>query len=471
MFRTILPLSFVVFLRFLGLFIVLPVISLYVTEFEESSAFLLGLAVGGAYLTQLLFQTPFGILSDKIDRKKVVMAGLLIFLIGSIICALADNIYLFIIGRFVQGAGAIGGVVSAQITDLVREEQRTGAMAIMGGGIFASFTLAMLVGPIIGGYIGVAWLFWLTAGLTLISMLLLGFKVPPTPKISYSFQNPKESNGRKSSSIDSSGTDSSATLSRPATAPKEPFNRNLFIMNWSSFLEKMFMTLIFVVIPLAFVDELGMDRQELWKIYTPAALCGILALAPASILAEKYGRAKLVLGMGIALFLVAYLLFAIGGHEGLLPLFVVGIVLFFMGFATLEPIMQSLASKYAKAHVRGKALGVFTTYAYAGSFVGGILGGVLYHHLGMMWIGVIIASICVLWLASLLFLANPTKQKNLYLPLAAYDEHRISAIESTQGIIEIYINNTEGVIVLKYNASVLDSAAAQAIADTIKRES
>lgn len=441
MFKAILPLSFVVFLRFLGLFIVLPVISLYVAEFGETSAILLGLAVSGAYLTQIIFQTPFGILSDKIDRKKVVMAGLLIFLIGSVICALADNISMLILGRFIQGAGAIGGVVSAQITDLVREEQRTGAMAIMGGGIFASFTLAMLIGPIIGGYVGVAWLFWLTALLTVISMILL-LVVPATPKISYSFKQKPQKSAR---------------------------NLNLTIMNYSSFLEKMFMTLIFVVIPLCFVNELGSHKEDLWKIYTPAALCGIFALAPASILAEKYGRAKLVLGYGVGLFLIAYMLLAIGGAENYLWLFVAGITLFFIGFATLEPIMQSLTSKYAKAHERGKALGVFTTYAYAGSFAGGVLGGVLYHHFGIMWIGIIVSIICVLWLGSLLFLANPTKQKNLYLPISEYASDKIATLESTNGIIEIYTNDTEGVIVLKYNSDMLDTHNAQAIADTIKK--
>ena len=442
MFKAILPLSFVVFLRFLGLFIVLPVISLYATEFGETSAILLGLAVGGAYLTQIIFQTPFGILSDKIDRKKVVMAGLFIFLIGSVICALADNIHLLILGRFIQGAGAIGGVVSAQITDLVREEQRTGAMAIMGGGIFASFTLAMLIGPLIGGYVGVAWLFWLTAALTLISMLLLALKVPPTPKISYSFEQAPQKSAR---------------------------NRNLTIMNCSSFLEKMFMTLIFVVIPLCFVNELGAHKEDLWKIYTPAALCGIFALAPASILAEKYGRAKLVLGYGVGLFLLAYILLAIGGAENYLWLFVVGIVLFFIGFATLEPIMQSLTSKYAKAHERGRALGVFTTYAYAGSFAGGVLGGVLYHHLGIMWIGIIVAVICVLWLGSFALLASPTKQKNLYLPISEYDRSKISTLESKDGIIEVYTNDTEGVIVLKYKSDILSAQAAQELASTIKK--
>lgn len=444
MLHTILPLSLVVCLRFLGLFIVLPVISLYVTEFGEPSALLLGLAVGGAYFTQILFQTPIGILSDKIDRKKVVMAGLFVFMIGSIICALANDIYTLIIGRFIQGAGAIGGVVSAQITDLVREEKRTNAMAIMGGGIFASFTLAMLLGPIIGAYFGVSWLFWLTAFFSLLAMGLLWLKVPSTPKILYAFDGKARINDILK-------------------------NKNLMIMNISSFLEKTFMTLIFVVIPLAFVNELGMHKEDLWKIYTPAAICGIFALAPASILAEKYGKARLVMFYGITLFLVAYVLLAFGGAWEWLWLFVVGIILFFIGFATLEPIMQSLTSKYARAHMRGMALGVFTTYAYAGSFIGGILGGVAYHYLGMIWLGILVALVCVAWLGSLIILENPSKQANLYLSVEQYDATKIKEISDEYGVIEIYVNKTEGVIVLKYNNALLDSVKAQMLADCIKK--
>lgn len=131
--------------------------------------------------------------------------------------------------------------------------------------------------------------------------------------------------------------------------------------------------------------------------------------------------------------------------------------------------MQSLTSKYAKAHERGRALGVFATYAYAGSFAGGVLGGVLYHYLGIMWIGVIIAVICVLWLGSFALLASPTKQKNLYLPISEYDRSKISTLESKDGIIEIYTNDTEGVIVLKYRSDILSTQSAQAIADTIKK--
>lgn len=445
MLKAILPLSLVVCLRFFGLFIVLPVIALYVQDFGDTSALLLGLAVGGAYLTQILFQTPFGILSDKIDRKKVVMAGLFIFLVGSVICALANSIEMLIIGRLVQGAGAIGGVVSAQITDFVREEKRTQAMAIMGGGIFASFILAMLLGPLIGGHFGCEWLFAITAVLTFVSMLLLGFCVPNTPKIIYSYEQ--------------------------APSRRILTNKNLAIMNLSSFLQKAFMTLIFVVIPLVFVEELAsiaqMGKEDLWKIYTPAAILAILALAPASILAEKYGRAKLVMGYGIAFFALSYVAIAYGAHSKILALFIGGIVLFFLGFATLEPIMQSLTSKYAKAYNRGSALGVFTTFNYIGSFVGGVLGGILYHALGIIELGLAVAIICVLWLFTLYWLDNPTKQKNLYLQLESYPLDSLARLSAQEGIIETYANKSEGIIIVKYDAKILDEAHAKGLADSI----
>lgn len=242
-------------------------------------------------------------------------------------------------------------------------------------------------------------------------------------------------------------------------------------MNLSSFLEKAFMTLIFVVIPLVFVEELApiveMSKEDLWKVYTPAAILAILALAPASILAEKYGKAKLVMGYGIALFMVAYLAIAYGAHSNMLWLFIGGIVLFFLGFATLEPIMQSLTSKYAKAHNRGVALGVFTTFNYIGSFAGGMLGGILYHTLGIIELGVSIAVVCAAWLLTLFALDNPAKQKNIYLPLSKYPTQSLARLSQQAGIIECYANKSEGTIIVKYDTQVLDEAQAQGLADSI----
>lgn len=425
MFKQILPLISIVVLRFFGLFIILPVISLYANSFENASPFMIGLVVGGAYLTQLLFQTPFGILSDKYNRKTIILIGLIIFLIGSLICVFAHNIELLVLGRIIQGIGAIGGIVSAQITDLTKEEQRTKAMAAMGAGIFMSFTLAMIVGPFMGAKLGASWLFGLTALLTFLSIFLL-FKTPQSPKLTYSFDAVSKLEWTKSLK-----------------------DKNLWIMYISSFLEKTFMTLIFVIIPLVLVAHFDFTEEDLWKIYLPSALIGLFAMGPASILAEKYNKPKLVLFIGIFCFLAAYLMIAYA--QNTLWLFACGILLFFVGFATLEPIMQSLASKYAKAHLRGSALGNFTTASYLGSFVGGMFGAILYHSVGLTYLALIIVGICILWLLLITLLSTPQKQKNLYLEATEKLRENLQIIAQFQGVIETYINESEKIIIIKYN--------------------
>lgn len=430
MFKKVLPLTGIIMLRFFGLFIVLPIISLYANSFEKSAPFLIGLVVGGAYLTQLIFQTPFGILSDKFNRKIITAIGLLIFLLGSIICAFATHIELLVIGRLLQGVGAIGGVVSAQVSDLVKEEERTKAMAIMGGGIFLSFVLAMIVGPLIGASLGVKWLFLITAFFTFVSLIILFIFVPDSPKLSYKFdENPSTTQSLR--------------------------GKNIWLMNLSSFLEKMLMTLIFVIIPLILVDHFNFLESDLWKIYLPSALIGILALGPASILAEKKNRPKLVLILGIAFFLISYIAIGIADNLNSLGLFIIAVLIFFIGFAMLEPIMQSLVSKYAKAHIRGAVLGNFTTASYLGSFVGGMFGALLYHHYGLLYICISVILICIFWLISIFMLDNPQHAKNLYLPYTKKLDSILDKIASINGVIEAYINETEKCIIIKYNTKLI----------------
>ncbi len=425
------PLVFVSSLRFLGLFIVLPVISLYAASFQ-ASGLVMGLAVGGAYLTQILFQTPIGALSDKYSRKSVVLWCLGIFTLGSVICFFAHTIMWLVVGRLVQGVGAMGGVLSAMVADAVPEEKRTHAMALMGGGIFLSFTAAMVIGPSMGMAFGVRWLFMLTALLSLISMALM-LKVPETPKILYA-------------------------LKEKPTIRAALENKDILIINSCSFFEKCLMTLIFVLIPLAIVHEFKMDKGVLWKIYTAGALLGMVSMAPAAIIAEKFGKAKAVLLVGVCMFLIAYACLAYADHNIQSPtawLFITGIMVFFAGFGTLEPIMQSLASKFAKAHQRGLVLGMFVTYGYTGSFVGGLLGGIGYTHLGVKTSACIVVGVCAVWIVLVLCMNNPNKQKNVYFPLDAFERARFSNLEEIPGIIEWYVNESQNTIIVKYDASSL----------------
>ncbi len=376
----------------------------------------------GAYaLTQLLLQIPFGILSDKIGRKIAMYIGLFIFMVGSLVCGFADDIYTLILGRFLQGSGAIGAVGTAMISDMVKEEVRGHAMAFMGASIAMAFAVSMALGPLIGGHYGTQWLFFLTAFLTLVAMFILYVKVPNPPKITHDY-------------------DKNAKF-LPIMRDK-----NLRKMNITNFLQKGLMTLAFFVIPITIYHDFGWEKSELWKAYVPAMILGLLAMGPSAILGEKKGKSKLMLGIGIACFMVGYLLL---GYAKNVELFIVGIVIFFVGFNMHEPLMQSMASKYSKVHQKGASLGIFNAFGYAGTFMGGLIGGYILHNHGIMQIAWIVSIICFWWFWIIYALDNPAFHKNIYLKSGEFSQEGTKNLHTLNGLIEWY--KRDGSLVIKYD--------------------
>ncbi|MFV7789908.1 MFS transporter [Aliarcobacter lanthieri] len=436
MIKSVIPLSFIIALRFFGLFIVLPVISVYALSLEGANATLVGIVVGGYALTQVIFQVPFGIMSDKLGRKGTIITGLLLFAIGSLICAIATDIFTLMLGRLLQGSGAIGAVVTAMISDLVKEEQRSKAMAMMGMFIGLSFALAMLAGPLIGGFIGVEVLFYLTMFLALISIYILVKKVPNPPIITHTYND-------KLKLSDILG------------------NANINRMNITNFLQKALMTFAFLVIPIILTKTYGWQKSELWYVYVPAMIFGLLSMAPAAIIAEKKGKFREILAIGILLFIISYLVI---GFSSSAFVFAIGVVIFFIGFNMHEPIMQSLTSRFAKVHQRGSVLGVFNSFGYLGTFVGGLLGGIMLDNIDLSTFSIVIAVICILWAILILTMPNPSKTKSLYLSLDEYKLENSGKLNENKNIEEWYINNTENIVAIKYNENI----SAEEIKDILK---
>jgi predicted MFS family arabinose efflux permease len=427
MFKTILPLSMILSFRFLGIFIVLPVLSLYAYNMPEANFFLVGLVIGGYAFTQLLLQTVFGFFSDKFGRKKAILIGLVIFAIGSIICAISNDIYSLITGRLLQGAGAIGAVVSAMIADLVKEEQRSKAMAIMGGSIAISFSIAMIISPIIAGNFGVESLFWLTTILIIISMFVLIFAVPNPPKIEHSYNY--------------------QTIFSDIMK-----NKNLLIMDITNLLQKGLMTATFAIIPIILVKTYGWELVDLYKIYIPSTILGILAMGPSAVLTEKKGKAKLVLNIGIALMTLSYILFNLSSNSE--TIFLVAVAIFFIGFNIHEPIMQSVTSKFAKVHQKGSALGIFNSFGYFGTMVGGMIGAYAIKDFEINTLTNIITVIGILWIFLIIKMDNPQSQKNIYINENDIDSNNLSKIENIEGVLEWYKNQTEKLIIIKYSDKI-----------------
>ena len=432
MFKTVMPLSAILSLRFFGLFLVLPVLSVYGLTLQGATPLLIGITVGGYALTQAIFQLPFGIMSDKIGRKPTILIGLIIFLVGSIICAVSNDIYTLMFGRFLQGAGAIGAVIPAMISDLVNEESRGKAMALMGGTIAISFAAAMGLGPVIAAQYGLSSLFWITAVLSLLSMVILFTKVPTPPRIRHIYH---------------SSTNTRDILSDPNLL-------NMVIING---MQKGLMTIAFVLIPVLLIgtDTIkGFDwvAADLWKVYVPALLAGLVAMGPAAVFGEKYNKPKQIFLISIVLFIIAFTLMGFATQSWQ---FVIGVVSFFIAFNMMEPLVQSMISKFAKVHQKGAALGIANGFAYLMTFIGGIVAGIALQYSNKETLAIALIIVTILWLLWTMKLTNPLRFSHLYIPMDHVDMEKLNSLEH-EHITEWFINETENIVVIKYQKEMMD---------------
>ena len=349
--KTIAGLSLIFSIRMFGLFIVLPVISLYARKLPGADPFWLGLALGGYGLTQALFQVPFGMLSDKFGRKPIIILGLLVFAAGSVVAAEAHSVETLFIGRLLQGAGAIASVIIALMADLTREEVRTRAMAGIGMSIGLAFAMGMIVGPIVGAHWDVSVLFWMTAALSLLSLVIL-FAVVPNP------QGAVQKNEMELS-IDQLGY----VLRVPS----------LLRMDLSVFVLHSSLTAVFVSFPILLSSY--MPEKAMWHVYLPVILSGLVLMVPGMIYAEKKKKLKQTFLFSILLIIVSFLIF-LSGYTNKVGL-IAGLTIFFIGFNLLEPLMPSIMTRFVRTKTRGTSSGVFNMSQFLGAFVGGSAGGYL----------------------------------------------------------------------------------------------
>ncbi len=428
MFKKVFPLSAILSLRFLGLFLVLPMISIYALSLDGATPLLVGVVVGGYALTQAIFQVPFGSMSDKIGRKPTILIGLVIFFIGSVVCAYSTDIYTLMLGRFLQGAGAIGSVITAMISDLVEEKIRGKAMAIMGASIALSFALAMGLGPVIGASYGVDTLFFITAGLSIFAILVLFTKVPTPPRIKHIYHG-------------------------KVTTKDILKDSNLLNMIIINAMQKGLMTSAFVLIPIILTsDAFAWEKSDLYMVYLPAMVLGLIAMGPAAVFGEKHNKPKEIFLVSIVLFIGAFLTMGLTTSS---TMFIVGVSMFFIAFNMMEPLVQSMITKFAKVHQKGAALGIANSVAYFATFIGGTFTGLMLDISDRGVIGISIAATATIWLLWTLKLQNPIKHSHLYISKDSIDLAKLESLEN-EHIAEWYINETENVIVIKYIPSAMD---------------
>ena len=359
-------------LRLLGLFLVMPVFALEARKYPGGDdPALIGLAMGIYGLTQGMLQIPFGMASDRLGRKRVILFGLVVFALGSLYAGGADSLWELLVGRALQGAGAVSAAVTALLADQTRDVVRTKALALVSAGIGLMFALSLVVAPLLVAYIGLAGLFFLTAVLAVVGMAVVVWGVPPAPAI---LKDAGRGGLRQ-------------VLSNPALLR---LNMGVFVLNAVQLA-------MWVVVP-ALLVQAGWLKEDHWQIYLPAVLGSFVVMGGVFPLERRgYLRAVFLSAIGLLALVQLAFLWVSSGSPSITWLAWL-LFAFFCGFNVLEATQPSMVSRIAPASSRGAAMGIYNTLQSLGFFAGGLMGGQLAKSYGTQGLFLTCAALMLVWL-------------------------------------------------------------------------
>ncbi len=436
--RAILGVGGIFALRMIGLFMIVPVFSVYGDNYAHATPFLIGLAVGVYGLGQAIFQIPMSLAADKFPRKPIIFLGLILFALGGMIAANATDIYEVIIGRALAGSGAVSAVLMALLADVTREEIRTKAMATMGLTIATSIMLAFAFGPLLVGSLGMSGLFWLTAGFAILAMLLLF--VVPTPMRVLKHNLDNKSIGQQLASVLKIGD-----LNR--------LHIGIFALHLT-------MTAIFVLLPHQLSEVLGLSVRQQGLVYLPLLFIGFAVAIPFIIIAEKKRKMRQVFLSAIAVMTAALAFLAFGSQIGVG--IIVGLLLYFMGFNLLEATIPSWISKRAPVANKATAMGLNSSSQFLGAFVGGAMGGLLLNQSNLLAWGLLslvmgIALLLIIPIAQPPYLSSTTVTIPKNINIQDWSRQMLAV----DGVDELVVMAKEQVAYLKLDKTQLTDDSRQ----------
>lgn len=443
--RAVFSLATLYMFRMLGLFMVLPVLTLYSDDYRYSTHFLIGLALGAYGCSQAILQIPFGMLSDRLGRKPIIIFGLGLFALGSVIAATSDTVYGLIFGRFLQGTGAIASAIMAMVADLTADKNRTKAMASIGASIGVSFALAFILGPIVANFGGVSNIFWLSAAFALVGIGIVIWVVPDVPKLHGS----DKGQGSEDKGL-------SNTESRPWEIASILKNRELLRLDFGIFALHFVLMASFVIFPRLLETSAGIPREQHPYVYTAILVASFILMLPFIILAEKKGKTKQVLLGAVALFACVQLLLA--QFFAIPAVLLTGLFLFFLAFNLLEATLPSLVSKMSSSSSRGAANGVYSTSQFLGAFLGGALGSLALTYGGEGMVFALCGVLASSWFFVAIFMAKPRHLSSVMVQLAEATDQNLwlSKLQQIPGVAEVAYIESQRAARLKVDKRIFE---------------
>jgi len=435
--RAVLSLAAVFSVRLLGLFMIYPVFAIYARQLHGATPLRIGLALGIYGLSQGLLQIPFGLLSDRVGRKIMIVLGLVLFGVGSAVAAVSTSIDGVLIGRVIQGAGAVGSVILALVADLTREESRTKAMATVGISIGVSFLIAIVAGPVVSGIIGVPGIFWLMVALALVGIAITLWVVP-SPR-------------RETTHLDAETV--------PALLGSVLRNPELLRLDFGIFALHAILTSSFLVLPHLLRDSFSLASEQQWMIYLPVLLVSVLFMVPAIIVGEKRRRMKEVFVTAIVVLIASQAGFATGASSQ--AAVAAAAVAFFAAFNIAEALLPSLVTKAAPAGAKGTATGVYSSSQFLGIFVGGAVGGWVHATAGANGAFAFAAVLAAVWLVVAARMERPGRYSTYVAHVgkaaAAGTEPLAARLKRLPGVLEVVVVDADETAYLKVDRETFDS--------------
>ena len=421
--------------RMLGMFMILPVFSANTAHMPGYSPSLIGLVLGIYGLTQALFQIPFGLASDHFGRKPIIATGLILFALGSVVAALSHTLYGLLIGRALQGAGAIGSTCLALLADVTRDEKRSQAMALVGMMIGLSFAVAVIIGPLLNHYYQLAGIFWFTAGLAIAALIFLFTLVPTPPTLTAIEEIPTR-------------------LTKRYWAVLK--NTQLLRLDLSIFCQHAIMTALFIALPLILSNNLQLNDHQQTLVYLFVLLAAFIITIPFIIIAEKKRQIKRTFLSAIVLITLSITLIPAAWHIRTYTTLL--LLSFFTAFTILESILPSMVAKFAPLLDKGTAMGIYSSSQFLGIFVGGSLGGAIFGHLGMSALFYAIALLGLVWLLLTLTMPSPPYLSTHIHPLTQplqTDQYWYKNLQATPGIADMAYMPHEHLLYLKIDKQII----------------